>query len=357
LLEASQQLQAGQNISRDVCSWLIYRTGSLIRESLWSKDGYLEHDTPIPIVPMGMTSFSPDYTKLMVETPASDTGGGPLYLFDLKTGELLNLNQRLGLQDYQGPLGLTMSGWHPDSRHFLLFDQNDSVIVWADLETASYQRIDLNQDLDFAPIRSVALTPDGNSFVYLVDGPNHEVIISRYDLKGQTITPLTTLDLGPNQLQSFRLSPTGEMAAYVIKKGQRQSGVSYILELLNMTTYSRTTLIEGNLGRTEPIWSPDGQKIAFSRKTDDTPDVAGVGQEQPWQGNIWVASVASGEVRQITFIEGAAYRPVWSPDSRFLAFITHTGEMGLAALDQPGLIWRLGASLAAPQLTSLNFVP
>jgi Tol biopolymer transport system component len=85
--------------------------------------------------------------------------------------------------------------------------------------------------------------------------------------------------------------------------------------------------------------------------------VAGVGQGQPWQGNIWVASVPSGEVRQITFVNGAAYRPVWSPDNHFLAFITHTGEIGLASVDQPGLIWRLGTSLTVPQLTSLNFVP
>jgi hypothetical protein len=118
LLEASRQLQAGQNISRDVCSRLVYRTGSVIRESLWSADGYIKHDTPIPNVPVGITSFSPDYTKLIVETSASDTGGGPLYLFDLKTGELINLNQRLGLRDHLGPMGLTVAGWHPGSSHF-----------------------------------------------------------------------------------------------------------------------------------------------------------------------------------------------------------------------------------------------
>jgi Tol biopolymer transport system component len=203
----------------------------------------------------------------------------------------------------------------------------------------------------------VALEPDGNSFIYVVGGPNQEVAISRYDLGSQTITPLTSLDLGPDQLQSFRLSPTGEMAAYVIKKGQRQTGVSYALELLNMRTFARTSLLEGHLGRTEPIWSPDGQKIAFVRKSEDVPDVAGAEQEQPWRGNIWVASIPSGNIQQITSVQGAAYRPVWSADSRFLAFMTHEGEIGLVAVDQPGLIWRLGTSLTLPQLTSLGFVP
>jgi hypothetical protein len=357
LLEASQQLQTGQNINRHVCSRLIYRTGSVIRESLWSAGGYLERDTPILNVPAGITSFSPDYTKLIVETPASDAGGGPLYLFDLKTGELLNLNQKLGLDDYQGPLGLTISGWSPDSSHFLIFDQNDGAIIWADLEADTYQRVDLNREADFAPLRHIALTPTGYSFIYIVDGPNREVIIRRYDLESQTVTPLTRLNLGSDQLKSFRLSPTGEMAALVIKKGQRQSGLSYALELLNMATYTRTILIEGNLGRTEPVWSPDGQKIAFSRKTVDAPDVAGVEQGQPWQGNIWVASIDTGDIQQITFVDGAAFQPAWSADSRFLAFITHTAEIGLVAVDQPGLIWRMGTSLALPQLTSLNFVP
>jgi Tol biopolymer transport system component len=356
LLEASQQLQVGQNISRHICGRLIYRTGSEIRESMWTAGGYLEHDTSIPDVPVGITSFSPDYTKLIVETAATDTGGGPLYLFDLETGNLLNLNQRLGLKEHLGPMGLAIGGWHPDSNHFLLHDMNDRVIVWANLETDTYQQIDLNQDAA-APVRHIALTPDGHSLIYLVDDSNNEASLRRYDFESQSITPLTTLGVPSNRLSSLSLSPIGDRVAYVIKQGQRQSGLGYALELLNLTTFTRTLLIEGNLGRTEPIWSPDGQKIAFIRKTQDTPDVGGANLGQAWEGNIWVASVSSGEVQQVTFVDGAAYQPVWSPDSRFLAFITHNGEIGLVAVEQPGLIWRLDTTLPLSQMTSLNFIP
>lgn len=357
LLEASRQLQTGQNISRAVCGRLIYRTGSVIRESLWSANGYLERDTPIPNVPVGLSSFSPDYSKLIVETAARDTGGGPLYLFDLKTGDLLNLNQRLGLPDYPGPLGLTIGGWNPDSNRFLILDRNDDKVIWADLKANIFQRISLNQEQGVAPIKHITLSPDGNSIIYVADDVNHKASFRRYDFQSQTVTTLTTLDIDSHQLASFRLSPGGEMAAIVIKKGQRQTGLSYALELLNLTTYARTPLIEGNLGRTEPIWSPDGQKIAFIRKTQDTPDVARADQHQPWQGNIWLASISSGQVQQITFVDGAAHRPIWSSDSRFLAFVTHNGQIGLVAVDQPGLVWQLGTSLNLPELTSLNLLP
>jgi Tol biopolymer transport system component len=140
-------------------------------------------------------------------------------------------------------------------------------------------------------------------------------------------------------------------------KGQRATGRTYALELFNLSNFTVTTLIEGNLGPTEPVWSPDGRKVAFVRKSLDEPDVTGPGPAQPWQGNIWVALLDSGEIRQVTFIVGAARRPVWSPDSQRLAFITGDGELGLVDIEQPGVIWRLGATVTRPEFTAIAFVP
>lgn len=358
LLEASRQLQSGENISRHVCARLVYRTGAAVRESVWTDDGYVEQDQLIAEAPPGITSFSPDFTRLAIETPWNDSGGGPIYLFNMKTNRLFNLNQVLSLHEYGGPLGLTISGWHPLGDRLLLVDEDDNIVVWTDVNRENQQRITLNPDPKlFTPIRQVELAPDGNSFIYVVDGPDNKTTVHQYQLTTQETHTLATLPVDRGRLRSFRFSPLGEMAAYVQSKGQRATGRTYAMELFNLETYTVTTLIEGNLGQTEPVWSPDGQKIAFVRKALDEPDMSGPDQAQPWQGNIWVAFLASGEIRQITFVTGAAQRPVWSPDSHRLAFITGDNELGLVDIDQPGIIWRLGATITRPQFTTIAFVP
>jgi Tol biopolymer transport system component len=257
---------------------------------------------------------------------------------------------------YGGPTGLTFGGWHPDSHHLLLIDNNNERVIWADLVTNDYHPIKLNPDpTTFIPFREVALAPQGDYFTYITINADQQTVINRYDLAKQEITPLTTLEVHPAQIKAWRFSPNGDKAAYLLKKGKRLTGVSYNLELFDLTTATNSTLVEGNLGRTEPVWSPDGRMIAFSRKSLDEPDVAGA-NSSVWQGNIWLVTLATGQVQQLTFVEGAATQPVWSADSRFIAFITHSDEIGLVDVTQPGYIWRMGATIPYPQLTTINFI-
>jgi len=55
----------------------------------------------------------------------------------------------------------------------------------------------------------------------------------------------------------------------------------------------------------QPVWSPDGTKIAFA--------------ESNYRG-IWVKWLDSGKLEQIVNKPGAGYRFAWSPDSRYIAF-------------------------------------
>ena len=65
-------------------------------------------------------------------------------------------------------------------------------------------------------------------------------------------------------------------------------------------------------------WSPDGKRIAFVRggEKDDT------GKPRPAQ--IAILSLAGGEARIITDLPKGAAGPVWSPDSRRIAFSSST---------------------------------
>jgi Tol biopolymer transport system component len=67
-----------------------------------------------------------------------------------------------------------------------------------------------------------------------------------------------------------------------------------------------------------PRWSPDGKRIAFVRggEKDDS------GKPRPAQ--IAILSLAGGEARIITDLPKGAAGPVWSPDSKRIAFLSST---------------------------------
>jgi dipeptidyl aminopeptidase/acylaminoacyl peptidase len=68
----------------------------------------------------------------------------------------------------------------------------------------------------------------------------------------------------------------------------------------------------------QPRWSPDGKRLAFVRASDkdDT------GKPRPPQ--IAILSLAGGEARIVTDLPKGAARPVWSPDSKRIAFLSST---------------------------------
>ena len=64
-----------------------------------------------------------------------------------------------------------------------------------------------------------------------------------------------------------------------------------------------------------PSWSPDGQRIAFSWTRGYA--------KGDW--NIFVMDVGSGQYTQLTHSEGKNENPVWAPDGRHLVFASTRG--------------------------------
>jgi TolB protein len=82
---------------------------------------------------------------------------------------------------------------------------------------------------------------------------------------------------------------------------------------IDLESGKERTLFEPGQDLTFPRISPDGKQLAFNSKKSGTT-------------NIWVSSIESGAVKQVTFDKEAMGFPCWSPDGQFLAFEVKRGD-------------------------------
>ena len=85
--------------------------------------------------------------------------------------------------------------------------------------------------------------------------------------------------------------------------------ISKVIRLMKKLLFTLAALLTAALSEASPLWmrypaiSPDGRNVAFSYK-----------------GDIYVVDAAGGTARRLTAESGYNYAPVWSPDSRQIAY-------------------------------------
>jgi dipeptidyl aminopeptidase/acylaminoacyl peptidase len=91
----------------------------------------------------------------------------------------------------------------------------------------------------------------------------------------------------------------------------------YAFDLVGKTT---TQVTSGDYDDAEPAWSPDGKLLAFSSNRS-TPD-----PDRSYNSDIWVVSADNtdkGEhLTQVTTNPGEDRSPAWSPDGKWIAYVT-----------------------------------
>jgi Tol biopolymer transport system component len=80
-------------------------------------------------------------------------------------------------------------------------------------------------------------------------------------------------------------------------------------------------------GGVEPDWSPDGKRIAFTSLRDRFGRTCF--QECSPSGEIYVMDADGGEQRRLTRSEADDRSPTWSPDGRFIAFVSDRSNPGM----------------------------
>ena len=232
----------------------------------------------------------------------------------------------------------------PDGRHFLYMrgaPAGKRAIYVGDLETTSEAQSAtplVSTDYGFAVGQSNA--NDAPAVLYLRD---NTLLAQTFDMSALTLTgePVTVAEQVatlPNQaIGQFSASKTGTLAYRMAAENTRQ-----------LTWYNRQGEIAGRPGERAPYGtmkvSPDGGKAVVAQNDP----------RQPGNSDLWVVDLTSGLSTRFTFDPAIDSQPVWSPDGKYIAWMSQRGGMWdfyRKAADGSGSDERLGAPANAGNLT------
>ena len=202
-------------------------------------------------------------------------------------------------------------------------DRDGNLDVYA-VDPDSHEETNLTSSLrdESSPV----VSPDGKLIAFL-SGSGDEVVIEVMDLEGESRTRVTP---GSGKHRSQRWSPTSKRIVYVAE----QEGAMPLIHLVNADG-SDSLLLTSMSGDEVGGWSRDGTSVAFTV-------LRGAGQ------GIYVRNPDG--VNEFRATETPDNSPVWSPDSRRLAFLsTRDGnpEIYVMELENPDQQTRITESDAA----------
>ena len=122
---------------------------------------------------------------------------------------------------------------------------------------------------------------------------------------------------------SVAISPDGATLAWTLR--QRQGSTLHLTSLADpdpakekLITVSGATACSNS----NPVWSPDGQTLAFTSTCTASPEPtdAKPGQKAD-QEQLFLWSKATGNVKQLTHVTGLFKQAAWSPDGKSIAFL------------------------------------
>ncbi len=144
---------------------------------------------------------------------------------------------------------------------------------------------------------------------------------------------ITIEDLYKFQLLSRpRISPDGQRVAFVVTTiDERRHSYQSAIWVIPTAGGEAQRFTGGTAKAHSPCWSPDGRWLAFvsDRESEPSANSGKDTQDQKQRGKgkaqVWLLPTDGGEAHQLTFMPHGASNPVWSPDSQKLLFSAAVG--------------------------------
>ena len=232
---------------------------------------------------------------------------GDIAVQDLRTGEIREITDT-DLQQFRTHVNDVHPMWGADGMIYFASERDGTFNLWrTSPQGGAPQQITRHKD---DGVQFPAISPDGKRIIYenefdlwTVDVPSGQpkkvTIAMAFDPKENNVDVLTT----QNRAEGFAVSPSGDYLAVdfhgEIVVVPTESGVGERIQVTNSPWRERNQ-----------EYSPDGRKIAYI--SDES------GEEE-----IWVFDLATSQRRKLTTHESVKSNPMWAPNSQKIAFVAN----------------------------------
>jgi dipeptidyl aminopeptidase/acylaminoacyl peptidase len=203
--------------------------------------------------------------------------------------------------------------WSPDGKFlaFLSSRNQGKGQVWL-LNRLGGEAVKLTETVQ--GVNDFEWSPDSTRLVLVLQDPKPEDIESAKDKDKDKEKPAAKPKTPP---------------PYVIDRLQfKEDVVGYLdhrrdhLYAFDVASKKTTQLTSGDFDDSDPAWSPDGKSLAFtSNRTTPDPD-------RNYNSDIWVVAADNTDkgahLTQVTTNPGSDRSPTWSPDGKWIAYVTET---------------------------------
>jgi tricorn protease len=269
---------------------------------LVSEEGGFPETLPLPEA--GLTSFSPDGTKIAYNRSFRNfrtwkryKGGlaQDIWIYDLKN------NSEEKITDWEGTDTSPM--WFGDKIYFVSDRDGRANIYCYELSTKKTRKITDHSDFDvkWPSLGPDAIVYENGGYLYVLDLKTEQTKKITVQIPSDNSGTLPEFITVKDHISEFGLSPDGKRALFAAR-GELFTVPAERGNIRNLTNTSGSR--EKN-----PIWSPDRKWIAYISDRSGEEELYLI----PQDGN--------GEEQRIT-TDGHCFRfaPVWSPDSKMLLF-------------------------------------
>jgi dipeptidyl aminopeptidase/acylaminoacyl peptidase len=205
--------------------------------------------------------------------------------------------------------------WSPDGKYLAFLSKRDAgrTYLWAlnRLGGEALPLIKTAQD-----VKDFAWSPDGKRIVMVLQDPSPEDLEAAEERTKEESEGKEIKDKKPKAQRPW-----------VIDRYQfKEDEIGYLerlrthLYVFDLAAKTLTQITSGDFDDQHPAWSPDGKFLAFSSNRS-TPD-----PDRTYDSNIWIAAADNNDkgahLTQITTNPGSDDSPAWSPDGKWIAYVT-----------------------------------